>query len=254
LLLCQFLLHSCLDRGVQLHHPARALSVGKDMQDELSSICILNTNTNVESNIPCRKILIAAGAWSPQLFSTLFPNSKRRLPLSSLAGYSLIVRSPVWGNRHEASDCHAVFTTEETGYSPELFSRVSGEIYIAGLNSSAIALPNLPGEEKLDEEAVRTLQRTAQRFLVTTANADHLEIVRKGLCFRPVTAKGTPILGSIPDPDLGGTNTKGAGGRGVWLAAGHGPWGISLSLGTGKVMAEMIEGKPTSASVSGLEL
>lgn len=38
----------------------------------------------------------------------------------------------------------------------------------------------------------------------------------------------------------------------MFVAAGHGPWGISHSLGTGKVMAEMIEGKPTSANIKAL--
>ena len=92
--LCRFLLESCLERGVQLHHPARALSIDKDMRDELSSIRILNTKTSGIVDIPCTKILIAAGAWSNQVFATLFPDSTKKLPISSLAGHSLVVRSP----------------------------------------------------------------------------------------------------------------------------------------------------------------
>lgn len=75
-----------------------------------------------------------------------------------------------------------------------------------------------------------------------------------GLCFRPVTNRGTPILGRIPDERLGSIGTRGGSEGGVWLAAGHGPWGISLSLGSGKIMAEMIQGRSTSVSVSGLGL
>jgi glycine/D-amino acid oxidase-like deaminating enzyme len=251
-LLCQFLLQSCLDRGVQLHHPARAVSIAEDEQGELSSIRVLNTETKTQSDIPCASILIAAGAWSPQVFSTLFPTSKRKLPLSSLAGYSLVVQSPSWRDDKEA-DCHAVFTTEEGGYSPEIFSRAFGEIYIPGLNYTSIPLPDLPGGAELDKDAMRTLEKTARRIIMAEKGND-MEIVRKGLCFRPVTARGTPIVGRISDQDLGSIRTKGSGDGGVWLAAGHGPWGISMSLGTGKVMAEMIQGKPTSASVSGLGL
>jgi glycine/D-amino acid oxidase-like deaminating enzyme len=250
-LLCQFLLQSCLDRGVKLHHPAKAVSIRKNDQGELTGIRISNTETKVETDLPGTSVLISAGAWSPQVFSTLFRNSKRKLPLSSLAGYSLVVRSPTWGNNTE--DCHAVFTTEESGYSPEIFSRANGEIYIAGLNSAAIPLPSLPGESNINKECIRMLEKTAKRVIVA-GQKDDLEIVRKGLCFRPVTARGTPILGRIPDQDLGGIKTKRDGEGGVWLAAGHGPWGISMSLGTGKVMAEMIQGKPTSARVSELGL
>jgi glycine/D-amino acid oxidase-like deaminating enzyme len=73
--------------------------------------------------------------------------------------------------------------------------------------------------------------------------------VRKGLCFRPVTRRGTPILARIEEERLGGMRTRGAWEGGVFVAAGHGPWGIALSLGTGKVMSEMIDGKETSADV-----
>lgn len=246
-------MQSCLDRGVQLHHPAQAVSVANDDVGELSSIRILNTRTKIESNLPCTSVLISAGAWSPQVFSSLFPASKKILPLSSLAGHSLVIRSPSWRDDKEANS-HAVFATEEeSGYCPEIFSRAFGEIYVAGLNSSTIPLPALPGETRVDEDAIETLEKTAQRILVTEKASD-LEIVRKGLCFRPVTARGTPILGRISDEDLGGIKTKGDGQGGVWLASGHGPWGISMSLGTGKVMAEMMQGQPTSASVDRLAL
>ena len=39
-------------------------------------------------------------------------------------------------------------------------------------------------------------------------------------------------ISTLPSPD-----------GGVYVCAGHGPWGISLSLGTGKVLSEMLEGK-----------
>lgn len=71
---------------------------------------------------------------------------------------------------------------------------------------------------------------------------EHLEVVREGVCWRPLSARGTPYLGKIP------------GQLRLWIAAGHGAWGISLSLGTGKVMAEMMQGKDTSADVSTLGL
>jgi len=72
------------------------------------------------------------------------------------------------------------------------------------------------------------------------------------LCFRPVTRSGNPIVCKVPDEDLGSIETKGGGEGGVYVAAGHGPWGISMGLGTGKVMQEMMEGKEVSADVSRL--
>jgi glycine/D-amino acid oxidase-like deaminating enzyme len=200
--LSQFLLKSCLDRGVQLHHPARALSIGTDLRDELSRVRILKEDTGQESDIPCTKILIAAGAWSPRVFSSLVPSATRKLPISSLAGHSLVVQSPGWANEVDERGCHAVFTTDEEGYSPEIFSRAGPagpELYIAGLNSAALALPELPTESEIDERAISKLQKTARRLLAGTKDVEDLEILRKGLCFRPVTKKGTPILCRIPD-------------------------------------------------------
>lgn len=149
--------------------------------------------------------------------------------------------------------CHAVFTTDEQGYSPEIFSRVGGEIYIAGTNSSSLPLPELASETVIDDKVIVQLQKTAKR-LMGKPGIEDLEEVRRGLCFRPVTGRGTPILDRIEDERLGCVRTKGGAEEGVFLAAGHGPWGISMSLGTGKVMAEMMLGKRMSADVSRLKL
>lgn len=231
------------------------MSVDKDMRDQLSSIRILDISTNNTIYIPCTKILIAAGAWSPQVFATLFPSSNYKLPISSLAGHSLVVRSPRWTKTDENGDqgCHAVFSTDEDGYSPEIFSRMGEEIYIAGLNSSSIPLPTLATESQIDKKSIESLKKTAKRLLGNQIEStEDLEIIREGLCFRPVTSKGVPILAQIQDEKLGGMNTRDCGESGVFLAAGHGPWGISNSLGTGKVMSEIIMGKETSVKVDGL--
>ncbi|KAI2634920.1 FAD dependent oxidoreductase [Hypomontagnella submonticulosa] len=252
--LSQFLLQKCLAAGVHLHHPAKAISIQTDMRNEISSICIANTQSSTETDIPCTNIVIAAGAWSPQVFATLFPTSEFALPVSSLAGHSLVVKSPRWAAEHEAHGCHAVFMTSQPGYSPEIFSRIGGHIYIAGLNSATAPLPVLATDSKgkIEKSAIEKLRGTVREVL---GGDDDLEVVREGLCFRPVTDRGTPILSRIPDSCLGpSVSARPAPEGGVYLAAGHGPWGISMSLGTGKVMAEMIQGRELSANVSNLAL
>ncbi|KAH7037514.1 FAD dependent oxidoreductase [Microdochium trichocladiopsis] len=263
LALCQHLLRQCLDAGVHLHHPASAISIQTDVRDELSSVCIADTTSSTETDVPCTTIVIAAGAWSPRVFSTLFPKSTASIPVSSLAGYSLVFKSPRWTAENEEHGCHAVFVSGgRATYSPEIFSRVGGQIYIAGLNSPGEPLPELPTDSAagMSKQAIATLRDTAKEVagLSGTDNAHHvddLEVVREGLCFRPVTNRGTPILCRIPDAKLGeGVSTRPGPEGGVYVAAGHGPWGISLSLGTGKVMAEMIRGKELSADISGLDI
>lgn len=201
------------------------------MRDELSSIRIVNTETHAVSDIPCTRILISAGAWSPQVFSTLFPNSTFKLPISSLAGPSLVVKSRRWNKEYEERGCHAVFTTDSSGYSPEIFSRIGEEIYIAGLNSSAIPLPNLATDWKLDQSSIDKLKKTAERLL----GVDGVEVIREGLCFRPVTTRDAPILSRIEDTKLGNISTRGGGGRVVF--------GLLLGMGRGVLRILWVLGK-----------
>ena len=164
--------------------------------------------------------------------------------------------------------CHAIFTSDRAGYSPEIFSRLSGDIWLGGLNSAAIPLPVLPTMATPDPEAVKTLLATAEAVLGHVApspssasssqaapakddpaHAHHrpqLTLLRSTLCFRPVAPTGRPVIARMHEADLGdGVRVPG----GVFVATAHGPWGISQSLGTGKVVSEMVLGRETSADV-----
>ncbi|KAL8834028.1 MAG: hypothetical protein Q9170_003959 [Blastenia crenularia] len=260
--LCKFLLSECKDRGVKLHHPAKATGVTRDSIGALSSIHVQSTNTAEEYDIPCTRLVLAAGAWTGEVYTTLFPASKLNVPISSLAGHSLLLRAKSWPSpsstlsqdienvsKHISSPkpaCHALFTSEDiyssASYSPELFSRLpSGHVYIAGLNGH-YPLPSLPTERQIDPQAVGVLKSTSERLL----GKGEFVVEREALCWRPVTNKGVPIIGPVKKGKEGE--------KGVWIAAGHGPWGISLSLGTGLVVSEMVEGRGTSAEVGRLSL
>ncbi len=259
LLLCEFLLQECVKSGVQLHHPATPVSVGTDDDGKLASIRIVGTSTPaVTRELPCTRLIITSGAWTGQVFRNLFPGSELNLPIKSLAGHSLVLKSPRWDAGMAGNGCHAVFTTHNEGFCPEMFSRVSGHIYFAGLNSSSLALPDAAaGKASPDRESLTQLLVAAREIVGSGEGADHrgggVEVVREGLCFRPVTPWGTPIVSRIGDRDLGaGVATRPGGGGGVFVAAGHGPWGIAMSLGTGKVLAELVQGRELSADIAGL--
>jgi glycine/D-amino acid oxidase-like deaminating enzyme len=255
LLLCQFLLQECVKRGVKLHHPARPVSIGTDGKGELAAVRIVDTKTSAETTLDCTRLIITAGSWTGQVFETLFPKSKLQLPIKSLAGHSLVLKSPRWHAGLEGNGCHAIFATHQTAFCPEMFSRIGGHIYFAGLNSSTLPLPDAAaGKAKPYRESLAQLREAAKEILGSGPGAeDDLEIVREGLCFRPVTSWSTPIVSRIRDQDLGvGTATRPGAEGGVYVAAGHGPWGIAMSLGTGIVLAEMVQGRKLSADVSGL--
>ena len=90
---------------------------------------------------------------------------------------------------------------------------------------------------------------------------DGLVVEREGVCWRPVTPTGLPIVGPLilrMAKEKGGWKDGGKEEIGVFVAAGHGAWGISLSLGTGFVVARMVKGKrgkeELGADVTGLGL
>ncbi|PSR93787.1 hypothetical protein PHLCEN_2v4682 [Hermanssonia centrifuga] len=249
-----------------------------------------NNKTGRTLDIPCDSIVITAGCWTPRVYRTLFPNAGRIPRVTALAGHSVVMKSKRWSPQavkklvdtvadsesinkdgiplangrskgrtasstsgtittSEASTktvlaSHAVFTSDPAGYSPEIFSRLGGDVWLGGLNSSAIPLPSIATLATPDPEAIDILINTGKALC-----GDDVEIVRSGLCFRPVAPTGRPVLAKMHEADLGdGAKVPG----GVYVATGHGPWGISLSLGTGWVMGEMVLGKEPSVDVKAL--
>ncbi|KAI5360771.1 Putative FAD dependent oxidoreductase, FAD/NAD(P)-binding domain superfamily [Septoria linicola] len=241
--LCEFLLEKSLEQGVKLHQPARATKILQDREGVVAGVTIQKPDETAE-DISCSRILIAAGAWTSRVFAELFPTSSTRIPVTQLAGHSLVVRSPRWTAEQEATGCHAVFASSSEAWSPEIFSRIGEEIYIAGLNSSSMPLPDLPTGATADRGAIEQVTQVTEQMI-----GSDFEVVRDGLCFRPVTRSGNPILAQVPDAKLdGGVSTAASGG--VFVCAGHGPWGISLGLGTGKVMSEMLQHDEMSCDVN----
>ncbi|KAL3461848.1 FAD dependent oxidoreductase [Aspergillus heterothallicus] len=269
--LSQFLLDESLKRGVKLHQPCKATSLVTDSAGTIIAIKMLNLDTKTESTLPVTNLIIAAGSWTPRVFESLFPSSQTKFPIYPLAGYSLVVRSPRYTSEHEKStngESHAVFTTHppSCGFSPEIFSREGQEIYIAGLNSRDIHVPERVEDlkqhwdtkemDRLKNVTVRLMGRLPESAVEATeevANTDDLEILREGLCLRPVAERGVPFVSKVDDKFLGAGLKTGNNG-GVFVAAGHGPWGISLALGTGKVVSELVRGVKPAADVSGLSV
>lgn len=151
--LCSFLLDRCKALGVHVHHPATALCIATDVRDELASVRIGYTDSSAETEIPCTRLLLSAGAWTPGVFTALFPESDLRIPVSSLAGHSLVVRTPGFLEGDGEVRCHSVYC-DLGDLAPEVYARREGVIYIAGVNSSAIPLPDLATAAKPQEAPI----------------------------------------------------------------------------------------------------
>jgi glycine/D-amino acid oxidase-like deaminating enzyme len=202
----------------------------------------------------CKDVVITAGCWSPRVFETLVGTSMNP-SIRPLAGYSIVVRSPRYARSirersqrgEDVEMSHAILYPPGPNwtYSPEAMARMTREgkleTYVAGLNHESLALPTLAGETKnlIDRSQLEDLRRTAITLAGKSSGdsrpEDDLHLVREGHCLRPVSESGMPIISQVKDIR---TNSGG----GLYVASGHGPWGITLSLGTGFVVSEMLQG------------
>jgi glycine/D-amino acid oxidase-like deaminating enzyme len=56
-------------------------------------------------------------------------------------------------------------------------------------------------------------------------------------CARPASLDGRPLVGRAPWSE------------GLWIAAGHGPWGVSTGPGTARLLADRILGRATDDDI-----
>ena len=117
--------------------------------------------------------------------------------------------------------------TECGEYSPELYPRPDGEVYICGMAENPIPSHSLvtsdnvaitPGSCEKIKELSDLVSSHIKDGVVTCSQA----------CYLPITSDGLPLIGGFADVS------------GLYIAAGHGCWGILCSPATGKALAETI--------------
>ncbi|KAI5478265.1 FAD dependent oxidoreductase [Pseudohyphozyma bogoriensis] len=272
---CQVLHAKCTSLGLKTYYQHDPVAVSPSSASTASRTLTLNplSTSSKPIDIPFTKLLITTGPWTSALLARL---SLPQLPISNLPGHSLLIRPALSASGKELPS-EAVFagisgsavgvhastsgaarslTPEELseGYtrSPEMFPRASGVVYVAGENSiptTTNALAGQGGQHKLPPRAedVKTLldpglvKRLTVSAGVVSPNLDVktgavVEVAQ--FCYRPITPDGEPVIDEIE--------------KDVYVATGHGPWGITLAPATGKIMSEMMFGKSLSADISKL--
>ncbi|KAK9452028.1 FAD dependent oxidoreductase [Limtongia smithiae] len=301
--LCHFLLDQCKEHGVEIYNPFQLQKVNIERDGKISTAVLCDMYTDDLHVIPnVDNIVIAAGAWSPNVFRTVFPGTKYLPAITSLAGFSMTLASPLspyngpaygevavldspgssnsdinvdmYGNGNTTNpfvaqqnysrtrDALFVRSSITNRWSPEIFSRSNGEIYIAGLNEqgyhpslSSMAPKSYANDSSSTDDSDTEGQPQTRPYMdnfavlknmAMSVLGPELKVIRKSVCLRPVTPRGDPIIGHVPPEAI-------CGARGVYISSGHGPWGISLCLGSGKVIAELLsEGSVRSADISRL--
>jgi D-amino-acid dehydrogenase len=164
------------------------------------------------------EVVLAAGAWSAEVGRAL----GLRLPIQAAKGYSVTWERPADGPRMPVllgEGRAAVTPMEDT-------LRVAGTLELAGLDLS------------INRRRVGAVVRAAASYIAGVEGYTVREIWR-GL--RPCTPDGLPLLG------------RPAGWENVILATGHAMIGVSLGPITGKLVAELVAGRPPEMNVALLD-
>jgi len=163
-----------------------------------------------QGEIAADQVVIATGAWTPQLRRLLHCP----IPIQPGKGYSLTMPRPAACPRSPM-----IFEEHRVALSPmQSGFRIGSTMEFAGYDT------------RLNPDRLRLLRESAALYLKEPLAGPTLE---EWWGWRPMTPDGLPLIGRLPAFDN------------VFLAAGHGMLGVSMAPATGKLVAELLTGKPT---------
>ncbi|KAG8748675.1 hypothetical protein FRC10_000066 [Ceratobasidium sp. 414] len=236
-LLTQALAESAQSRGVQIHIATATELEFAPNSKTVTGVVTIKNDDGSDTTIPATDVVFAAGPWTGKLATRLLGKdagvAARIVP--SEPSSSIVLRPT------QPTTNHMLFTelsmptrTSEV----EVYPRPDGTVYLCGASgeNDDTALPERADEVEPASDAIQRLKDAAE-FISPETFAD-AEVIAEQRCFRPNSHTGLPIIGKIRE--------------GIWLASGHGVWGIQNGPGTGKCLAEMILSLPTSADISKL--
>jgi glycine/D-amino acid oxidase-like deaminating enzyme len=183
---------------------------------------------------PAGAVLVAAGPWAPEL---LDPTGAWR-PIQPIWGViASLALDPA--PRHALESADISIEPDHPGDeppSPGTHQPLDAEVdfsLVPAAGSSALGSTFLPAEP--DPQAwLPALRRVGARYVPGVADAPLIGLRH---CARPVSSDGRPLIGAI------------AGVTGLFVAAGHGPWGISTGPGSARLIADLILGRIDAAAV-----
>ena len=162
-------------------------------------------------------VVIAAGAESPALVP--------ELPIVPRKGYLALTDSRPGFVRHQLVElgylAHAhTMSAESVAFNVE--PRASGQVLVGSSRE-------LGGwDASLDPRALARMLARAAEFMPALAS---MRMIRTWTGFRPATPDKLPLIGPwLPIP-------------GLWIAAGHEGLGITTSLGTARIVADLVAGR-----------
>jgi glycine/D-amino acid oxidase-like deaminating enzyme len=180
---------------------------------------------------PAGAVVVAAGPLTP----TVVDRSGTWRPIRPSWGVvaSLVVPG---APRHglEAIDIDIEPADDARSAGPEPVDDAAVEFSLVPAAGSSSLGSTFLSEEPDPEAWLAALRRVGSRYVPAVADAPLMSLRR---CARPVSRDGRPLVGPAPWAD------------GLWIAAGHGPWGISTGPGSARLLADRILGLDTPGAL-----
>lgn len=212
-------------RGVEIRQ-GRAATLELD-GDQVTGVRVGDRTIAAES------VLVAAGPWTPEVID---PTGRWR-PIRPLWGavVEAELHSPPRHVLEEAGIDAVIGVPETASADGDLREVTDAQPHISRVDFSLVPLPGatvvgstfLYGEPDPDAWMEPILLR-ASRFVPGVADAP---IRGTHACARPQSADARPLIGQVP------------GRRGLYVCAGHGPWGISSGPASARLVTDLILGR-----------
>ncbi|MCV0404280.1 MAG: FAD-binding oxidoreductase [Chloroflexi bacterium] len=212
------------------HERGVVIEIGQAAQPTIENGAAVGVELADGTRIAADAVLVAAGPWTPKLvdptggWSPIHPTwgVTVQLRLDGAAPAHIVEEDEVDAiNRSDAATARAAAAAGDEP--PTLFSLASA----GGL--STLGSTFLPYEPEPAATVALLLRRGAE-FLPAIGQA---EVVERRMCARPQSVDGRPFIGRAPGVD------------GLFVCAGHGPWGISTGPASAAIVARAIlDGTP----------
>lgn len=238
-----FLLDAASARGVKFLFGSQVSKVFAKNGRDVTSLLVKRRTKGCAGDfeLACDRLVIATGPWTSRVFEKLFPTARTRVPVSADTGsYSMLLRvgtqngfQPEWLNKS------VVLRSDQP--SLQLMVRKDGTIHAATTPPDTIVFPHPPAEMRTwGTVGNLPLLEGGVRSLLSVPS----EIIDRRPCFSPTTPTGLPVMSRVSSCHLRGSfgATTDDAESGVYIIAGHGYWGITAALGSGKLVAQLLLG------------
>ncbi|KAH7320757.1 FAD dependent oxidoreductase [Stachybotrys elegans] len=275
---CAWMYEGCKKLGVNFAFSSNVTSIALDTASQRFKSVQVQQPDGTSRTLPCDALVIAAGPWSDRVFSSLFPSARIKLPfhIEGSAGHHFRVRTPGWTpwDTHDVGSQQVFPGNVMPGNdSLDITSFPNGQLYVGGYGAIPEPLPDLADAVEPQPSKIQAMVQLTRQFLGVPQD-QVLEISDVGRAYRPRAVPNHPIITKI-DWDLLGVDKPAAGQfssqipmvasdksttgctgvvGGLFINTGHHSDGLTLSLGSGKVMGELLLGREPSVDISGLGL